>query len=58
MILLFVCFICLCITKQNTHIITAAVQNTVYINIFSINPIEYKVVSTYEKTVIAFRVRN
>ena len=54
--LLFVYFICLRITEQNTHIIAAAIQNTVYIDIFSIGPVEHKVISAYEKTVIAFRI--
>ncbi len=39
--LLFVCFICLRITEQNKHIIVAAIQNTVYIDIFSIGPVEH-----------------
>ena len=54
--LLFVCFIWLRITEQNTHIIAAAIQNTVYINIFSISPVKHKVISAYEETVIAFCV--
>lgn len=58
MVCLFICFICLRITEQNTHIIAAAIQNAVYIDIFSIGPVEHKVVSAYEKTVIAFRVRD
>ena len=56
--LLVVCFICLRIIEQNTHIIAAAIQNTVYIDIFSIGPVEHKIVSAYEKTVIAFHVRD
>ena len=40
-------FICLHITKQNAHIITAAIQNTVYIDIFFINSVKYKIVSAY-----------
>ncbi len=47
LMLLFMCFIRLCVARQNTHIIAAAIQNTVDINIFSRNPVEYKVVSAY-----------
>ena len=55
---LIIGFICLRITEQNAHIIAAAIQNTVNIDIFSISPIKYKVISAYEKTVVAFCVRN